>query len=211
MITFGSYKDRFERNELAFSISVDKGLEAGFKGYFCPFLAPKKYLFDIWRFNSKNLSYNENNEYFIREYYLQNLRNLDPEKILEIFKDNNVVFVDYEYSLVPNIIAIWFSIFLEISIEKKHYSPLEIAEREFIKSCLIKVIQETKDMKGFNHLRSLYLYEKSVKLQAEADELSEIYPETASKKRESSELYKKKALTVEYLYQEINEKQKSQM
>ena len=69
------------------SISGDRGRSVGFKGKAIPKLAPKKVFWDIWHDNIGKMPEEENNRYYIEQYYKQVLSKVDIEELLEDEKD----------------------------------------------------------------------------------------------------------------------------
>ena len=69
------------------SISGDRGRSVGFKGKAIPELAPKRAFWDIWHDNIGKIPEEENNRFYIEQYYKQVLSKVDIEKLLEYEKD----------------------------------------------------------------------------------------------------------------------------
>jgi len=69
------------------SISGDRGKSVGFVGKCIPELAPKRAFWRIWHDNIGKISEEENNRYYIEEYYKQVLQNVDIEELLKEEKD----------------------------------------------------------------------------------------------------------------------------
>jgi len=76
------------------SISHDKGKSAGFTGKTISELAPKRQFWDIWRDNIGKISEEENNRYYIEEYYKQILSKIDIEELLK--DQQNPILLCYE-------------------------------------------------------------------------------------------------------------------
>ncbi len=166
--------DDFKENHI--SISADRGRTAkidGDKPYDGPCyieLAPKKDFWRTWKDNKKaGCDEEKNNKYYIREYYKQVLKELDVDKvyndldgkILLCYEDSN----DFCHR---QIVASWFELYLgEIvpEIKQKGIKVVETTNRDYIKEYLEKIIKEDVDMKGFNSLNALHLYEKSERLE----------------------------------------------
>ena len=81
----GNYNDCKIGNLI--SISGDRGRSVGFTGKSLPKLAPKKVFWDIWHKRIGKISEEENNKYYIREYYWQVLSKVDIEELLKNEKD----------------------------------------------------------------------------------------------------------------------------
>ena len=177
MICTSSHKDWQSDKFLTYAISGDCGKEARYKGAWYPKLAPKYYFYKKWQDNIGKISEEENNRYYVQEYWNQVLSKLDPEK----------VFRDLDYSVLlcyePNtefchrhIVAAWFEILLGVKVPElkaKDYQIEETDRPEYIKEYLEDAMRLNRNMRGFKSLRALYLFEKGEKLEAKADELEE--------------------------------------
>lgn len=76
------------------SISGDRGRSVGFIGKAIPELAPKKIFWNIWHDNIGKIPEEENNRYYIEQYYKQVLSKID---IMELLKDEkNPILLCYE-------------------------------------------------------------------------------------------------------------------
>ncbi len=76
------------------SISGDGGRSIGFEGKTLPILAPKKEFWTIWHDSIGKISEEENNKYYIEQYYKQVLKKVN---IKEILKDEvNPILLCYE-------------------------------------------------------------------------------------------------------------------
>lgn len=69
------------------SISGDRGKSVGFKGKAIPELAPKRAFWNIWHDNIGKIPEEENNRYYIEQYYKQVLSKVDIEGLLKDEKD----------------------------------------------------------------------------------------------------------------------------
>lgn len=69
------------------SISGDRGKSVGFKGKAIPELAPKRAFWNIWHDNIGKIPEEENNRYYIEQYYKQVLSKVDIEELLKDEKD----------------------------------------------------------------------------------------------------------------------------
>ncbi len=164
MICTSSYNNFKNKFYLKYSISGNRGVDVGYNGGCFPALAPKIGFWYEWENNKDKMSFEDNTKFYIREYWNQVLCNLDP---LEIFnKLDGSVLLCYE----PNtefchrhIVAAWFEILLgEYVPEVKYTDHIEIVPRpEYVKTYLEEVMKENRNMRSFNSLRALYLFEKS--------------------------------------------------
>ena len=76
------------------SISHDKGKSAGFEGKTISQLAPNRQFWDVWRDNRGKISDDENNKYYIEEYYKQILLKANIEELLK--DEENPILLCYE-------------------------------------------------------------------------------------------------------------------
>ena len=147
------------------SISHDKGKSAGFEGKTMPQLAPNRQFWDVWRDNIGKISEEENNRYYVEEYYKQILLKTDIEELLK--DEKNPILLCYEKGdefCHRHIVAEWLELLLdvnvnEIKINNNKISKLERPQyiREYLEEAMIKSL----DTLGFQSLRALYLFKKS--------------------------------------------------
>ena len=135
-------------------------------------LAPKRSFWETWHENIGILSEEENTKYYIEQYYLEVLSKLDPE---EIYRELDCSFLlCYEDSMEfchRHIIAAWLEILLNIEVSEVKVNGLYIERVErpsYIKEYLEEIMKTYKDMRGFNSLCALYLFEQSEELEKEA-------------------------------------------
>lgn len=121
----GSYESCKSGNLV--SISGDKGASANFIGPSYLKLAPKKDFFYAWKHNT-TLSKDENNLFYMREFYAKVLSKLDPEQVLNelnMFGDD-VVILCYEGNkdfCHRHLVAAWLELNLHMRV-----SEIEINE-----------------------------------------------------------------------------------
>lgn len=151
-----------------YAISGNRGKDANWIGECYSKLAPKKEFWKVWHDNIGKIPEEENTKYYIREYYIQVLSKLDPEEVYNEL--NNSVLLCYEENTDfchRHIVAAWFELFLVgVRVPEIKANNLKIEEVDKptnIKKYLEEIIKSTKDMKGYNDLRSLYLMEKNNK------------------------------------------------
>ena len=177
MISTSSYNDWQSDKYRTVSISGNRGEDANYQGECYPDLAPKLSFWKVWHDNVGKISEEENNKYYVQEYWNQVLSKLDPEKV---YKDlDHSVLLCYE----PNtkfchrhIVAAWFEILLGIKVPEQkanNYQIEEIDRPDYIKRYLLDAMRANRNMRGFKSLRALYLFEKGEKLEAKAGELEE--------------------------------------
>ena len=177
MIRTGNYKNFAGTGYYVYSISGDRGNGANYNGSVFPALAPKLSFWKIWHDNIGKISEEENNRYYVQEYWNQVLSKLDPE----------IVYRELDYSILlcyetntefchRHIVAAWFEILLGEKIPEakaKDYQIEHTDRPEYIKQYLEDAMRLNRNMRGFKSLRALYLFEKGEKLEAKADELEE--------------------------------------
>lgn len=164
MISTSSYRDFKSDKYGVYSISGDHGVDAGYEGKCYPTLAPKIGFWKEWKNNIGKVSFEENTKFYIQEYWNQVLSKLDPEKVFRELDDS--ILLCYESNMEfchRHIVAAWFEILLgEYVPEVKYTDHIEIVPRpEYVKIYLEEVMKENRNMRSFNSLRALYLFEKS--------------------------------------------------
>ena len=113
---------------------------------------------------------------YIRYYYVNVLSKLDPEKVYRKFEyDRLVTFDDGDFSH-GYILAAWFQLFLNIKVccvnKVGVYKKLKDIKPKWTMDILEDEIKKTiVNMKGFNSVRALYLFNQSEELERRADEL----------------------------------------
>jgi len=168
MIYTSSYENWKSNKYKTYSISGDRGKKANYKGDCYSKLAPKKNFWKIWHDNIGIISDDENNQFYIEEYWKQVLSKLNPE---EVFRDlDSSVLLCYE----PNtefchrhIVSAWLEISLGIKVPEKKangYQIEEINRPKYIKKYLEKIIQSNKDIKEINLLKELYVSKNERKI-----------------------------------------------
>lgn len=103
------------------SISGDKGRSVGFEGNSYTKLAPKKEFWKIWHDNIGKISEEENNEYYMREYYKQVLSKLDANTVYSELNEfgKNVVLLCFEENnefCHRQLVATWLERELSITV-----------------------------------------------------------------------------------------------
>ena len=175
MISTSSHKDWQSDKYATYSISDNRGQDANYQGKCYPKLAPKLSFWKIWHDNIGRISEEENNRFYVQEYWKEVLSKLDPE---EVYRE-----LDYSILLCyePNtefchrhIVAAWFEILLGVEVPERKAKDYEIEGVErpaYIRQYLEDAMRDNRNMRGFNSLRALYLFEKGEKLEALADKL----------------------------------------
>ncbi len=79
-----------------YSISGDRGKRANFKGQYYSKLAPKKSFWQIWHNNIGKVPDDENNRFYVREFYRQTLFGLCAEEVYEELNSPITILFCYE-------------------------------------------------------------------------------------------------------------------
>jgi len=184
-----------------YAISGNRGKDANYYGECYPKLAPKLSFWKVWHDNIGKISEEENNRYYVSEYYKQVLSKLDPE---EVYRElDNSILLCYEPITKfchRHIVAAWFELFLDVDVPEVNVSnnEIELVERpSYIKEYLVDAIKQNNDMKGFNSIRALYLYEQGEKLEEQANILEETTGTSYSDCRQFARTLKREATIVE--------------
>ena len=177
MIKTSSYKDFKSDLFKTVSISGDRGKQEGYEGTCYPKLAPKLSFWKKWHENIGVVSEEENNKFYIEEYYKQVLSFLNPEKVYEEL-DNSILlcYEDSDEFCHRHIVSAWFELFLDVEVCEcvlDGYKILNVDRPVYIKQILENIIKKEKNMRGFTSLRALYLFEKSEQLEDLANKLEE--------------------------------------
>ena len=176
MIYTSSYNNYRSNLYLTYDITTDFGKSVKYQGISYRRLIPSRVLLKLYQDNKKRLSEEELKKLFILKYYQETLININPFDLY--IKLNNFytsVLLSYEDATEfshRHIIAAWLELFLDIKIQeiKITDSNIEFLERPTdIKDTLEAIIKENINMKGFNSLRALYLYQKGEQLEAKAN------------------------------------------
>ncbi|MBD9074938.1 hypothetical protein EGP91_02895 [bacterium] len=177
MISTSSYNDWKIDKYITYSISGDRGKGVNYQGRCYPELAPKFSFWKQWHDNIGKVSEEENNRYYVQEYWNQVLQKLNPKEVYQ--KLDNSILLCYESNdkfCHRHIVAAWFEILLGVKVPEQKAKEDEVEEVErpaYIKQYLEDVMRCNRNMKGFNSLRALYLFEKKTKLKALENESSE--------------------------------------
>ena len=175
MISTSSYNNWQSTMYKTYSISGNRGKDANYQGNCYPKLAPKYSFWKTWHDNIGKISEEENNKYYVEEYWKQVLSKLDPEQVYSELEFS--VLLCYEKNTEfchRHIVAACFEILLNVHVPEKiiNNSLIEEVERPaYIKQYLEDAMKYNRNMRGFNSLRALYLFEKGEKLETLANEL----------------------------------------
>ena len=160
MLYTSSYNNCKNSKIHKYSISKDKGEDANYKGDCYLKLAPLESFFKMWRKNPNNLSEKENNEYYIRQFYHNILKKLDPS---EVYRElDNSILLCYEDNLEfchRHIVAAWLELFLNIVVfeVKDKDNTIDIVDKpSYIKDYLIKVIKKDLNITNNDTINNVY-------------------------------------------------------
>lgn len=149
MICTSKHNEFLNKNYDTYAISGNRGKDANYEGKCYPKLAPKLSFWEIWHDNIGTIPEEENNKYYIREYYKQVLSKLDPN---QVYKElDNSILLCYEKNeefCHRHIVSAWFEILLgtEVPEVKINKGKIEIVDKPlYIKKYLEDIIK--KDMK----------------------------------------------------------------
>ena len=103
------------------SISGDKGKRVGFTGNAYTKLAPKKEFWQTWHNNIGKINEEENNKFYMKEYYKNVLLKLNSKEIIKELSDygNNVILLCYEDKddfCHRHLVATWLEKKLQIKV-----------------------------------------------------------------------------------------------
>lgn len=151
MICTSSHNNWKSNKYITYAISGNKGKDAKYTGKCYSQLAPKKSFWKIWHNNIGVISEEENNKYYIKEYYNQVLVNLDPEVVFNEL--NNSVLLCYENNTEfchRHIVAAWLELTLGIIVPEKKaldFYTEEIDKPLYIKTYLKEIMYEKDNIK----------------------------------------------------------------
>lgn len=167
-------------------------------------LAPKKEFVEIWKNNIGVISEEENNKFYVQEYYHQVLAKLDPAEVYSEL-DYSVLLSDEDNTEFSHrhIVAAWLEILLDITVPEQKaegYNIKTVDRPEYIKEYLDEAMRLNRNMRGFTSLRALYLFEKGEELEAEANRLEEKTGECFDDYRQSACYFRCDADQAEFDY-----------
>lgn len=148
MIKTSNYNNCNTDKYKVYSISRDKGKDANYSGDCFLSLAPKKEFFKTWRHNRGLINEKTNNEYYMREFYEQVLKPLNPEEIYQKL-DNSILLCYEEHNEFchRHIVAAWFELTLGVEVLEVKVDNFkeEVLDRpEYIKEYLNEIMISDK-------------------------------------------------------------------
>ena len=151
------------------SISGDRGRLKDFVGESKMSLAPKKDFWKIWHDNIGKIPDDENNKFYIREFYDKVLSKLDCEAVFNKLDEHILLcYEEPDEFCHRQIVASWFELLLGVTVPEVVQDGIYLKDktnRDSIKDYLEEVIKERTDMKGFHSLYALNLFNKAEKLE----------------------------------------------
>ena len=161
------------------SISGDRGVTVNYEGNCYMALAPKRSFWNVWHDNRSIVPKEENDKYYIREFYDKVLSKLNPQEEYDKLDEHILLCYENENEFCHRqIVAAWFELMLGVvvpEVKQNGYSLVTVTNRENIKNYLEEVIKSKTDMRGLNSLNALYLYNKAEALENNIRSNEDIY------------------------------------
>ena len=160
MIYTGSYKVFNNTKYNLYSISKDRGEDAGYVGKTYLALAPLESFFRIWKNNRGTVDTIENNKYYINEFYDQILSKLDPKEVYNEL--DNSILLCYEDSndfCHRHLVSAWFELFLDVKVDEVNIINNELIvvdKPKYIKEYLESVIRDRLNINSFELISDYY-------------------------------------------------------
>ena len=146
------------------SISGDRGKNASYVGDCFPSLAPKKDFWQAWHQNIDKVPSDENNRFYIDEYYKQVLAHLDIEEVYKKLDGSLLLcYENYNDFCHRHIVAAWFELILDVKVNeivKENDTYVTINRLKDIKEYLNEIMVKHQKMGNFTSLHALYMYQK---------------------------------------------------
>ena len=171
----------------------------------------------VWKDNRGKISDEENNKYYIEEYYKQVLSKLDPEVVYkELDFSTLLCYEDSSEFCHRHIVAAWFNLFLGNTIEPVVDISFVDGKVETVDEAskymevLEEVIRDNEKMYGFSSVRARYLFEKGEQLEVLASKKEEENPgKCFDGLRQSACYYRCEADEVEAQYKSLQYKKEN--
>lgn len=134
-----------------YAISGNRGQDANYQGEYFSKLAPKLSFWKIWHNNIGVIPEEENNKYYINEYYHQVLEHLNPYEIYSQL--DNSILLCYEKNnefCHRHIVAAWFELTLDIYVPEvivTNQSIIEVKHPIYIKQILKDIMLYNQPLK----------------------------------------------------------------
>ncbi|MBQ7105814.1 MAG: hypothetical protein IJN90_08155 [Bacilli bacterium] len=148
MICTSSYKAWNDTLSTCYSISGDRGKGVNYEGKCYPKLAPKLSFWKKWHDNIGLITEEENNSFYIREYYNQILSKLNPKEVYDELDNSTLLcYEDSNLFCHRHIVAEWLELTLGVSIYEVEFvnGEIKFVDRDkFIGEVLSSVIDKKK-------------------------------------------------------------------
>ena len=130
------------------SISGDRGRSVGFKGKAIPELAPKRAFWNVWHDNIGKISEEQNNRYYIEQYYKQVLSKVNIEELLKDEKDPILLCFEKGQNfchrhVLAEYIELKYGIKVPDIIIDEELNIKENPKPEYIRKILLEVIEKS--------------------------------------------------------------------
>lgn len=138
-------------NENACAISGNRGRDANYNGRCYPRLAPKLSFWKTWHDNIGKITEEENNKFYIQEYYNQVLSKLNPKDVYDEL--NNSILLCYEDNMAfchRHIVAEWFELSLGVTvpeIQMINNELIEVQRPKYIRTILEEIMFKKQNPK----------------------------------------------------------------
>lgn len=170
------------------SISGDRGKSVGYTGKSLTKLAPKLSFCKTWHDNIGKVSEEENNKFYIEEFYDKVLKNLDPEEVLMELPDRSILlcFEENDKFCHRHLVAFWLELFMgiktyEVKTNEQTKNATILDRPEYLKNELERVIKANYNMAGFNSTRAAYLFHQAEQLECIFEEQAKQWTSLPSK------------------------------
>ena len=148
-----------------YSISDDRGKGENYTGKCYPSLAPKKNFLNIWHSHIGYKTEYQNNLYYTEQYYLQVLRNIDPELIINhLYNSVLLCYEDNNSFCHRGLVAAWLELLLDIEVPEiiVKDDKVEIVKRDSsYKAMMERTIRKYEYLNGYTSLHAYYLSTKA--------------------------------------------------
>ena len=154
MIYTCSHKNYQSTIYKTYAISGNRGKNVNYQGKYFQYLAPKLSFWKIWHQNQEITPQYENDYYYIKSYYYQVLKKLNPQEILNQL--DNSILLCYEESFEfchRHIVAAWLELTLDILVSEvivKDYIITIVNRPTYIKKSLSQIIFEDIQYQSIN-------------------------------------------------------------
>lgn len=156
------------------SISGDKGKSIGYIGTSYSKLAPKKEFWEKWHSNIGIIPKEENDLFYVEQFYKQVLVNIDPDEIIKELDESVLLCYESSGFCHRHIVSDWLNIFCGIEVpEIKVENGIIIPDDKplYIRNLLAHVINNNTH--GFTSIKALKYYLKGDIIDKQIKELKD--------------------------------------